>query len=152
MSTINERVPKALPVECNFFFNTGAPLVFTIEGHTYPYKHQADEVSRESDSRYAAFINYINTPIVFDAIDSETLGHPKVVTPPGVQIVEYLWDLGDGTVGQGPLVTHTYTIAGVETSVVLHVIDTRGFTYSCRKPLNLVYALEGSQGSNKLIS
>ena len=49
--------------------------------------------------------------------------------PTGRSIVEYLWDLGDGTAPfvAGPAVAHQYPVAGTYT-VVLRVTDSAGRT------------------------
>jgi hypothetical protein len=150
MSIINEKVPKQLPVECNFWWEPGTPLNFVVGTSKYPYVHQEDEVSRPSDARYKVYTNTINTAITFDAKDSESLGHPKVVSPPGVEIIEYFWNFGDGVTGRGPVISHTYKIAGSETAVILAVTDSRGKRYTCRKPINLIFAFEGDISVGKI--
>lgn len=46
-------------------------------------------------------------------------------TDPDGLIVRYRWDFGDGTSGNGPLVTHTYTSDGVYLAT-LSVVDEKG--------------------------
>lgn len=150
MSIVNEFVPKPLPVEPNFWWEPGAALTFNIGASKYPYVHQVDEISRSSDARYKVYTNPINEAITFDATDSESLGHPKVVTPPGIFIIEYLWDFGDGTTGRGPIISHTYKVAGAETAITLTVTDSREKRYSCRKPINLIFATEGDVSVSKI--
>jgi len=54
--------------------------------------------------------------IIFDASSSYD---------PDGQIVEYLWDFGDGTKGTGAVTSHIYTSSG-EFTIVLTVVDDRG--------------------------
>lgn len=53
--------------------------------------------------------------------------------PDGI-ITEYEWDFGDGTSGEGPSVSHTYTAAGTRT-VVLRVTDDDGKTDTAIKTI-----------------
>lgn len=64
-------------------------------------------------------------------------GH--VTPPPGVTILEYLWDFGDGFVGHGPTVTHTYEVADPDTEISLTILDSLGREWSTSKALSLVF-------------
>jgi PKD repeat protein len=44
---------------------------------------------------------------------------------PGHKITDYAWNFGDGALGDGPLVSHTYTVAG-SYIVVLKITDDAG--------------------------
>lgn len=104
------------------------PLSYTVGGDTYPYSHQADNVSRASDSRYVAYTTPINTPLTFVA---------SATFAPGVTALEYRWDFGDGIIGYGPTVTHTYKVAASDTAVTLIVTDSLLNQTSRSKILNL---------------
>lgn len=103
-------------------------LSFTVGGNTYPYSTQADLVSRASDARYAAYTTSINTLLTFTS---------SVILVPGTSVVEYRWDFGDGEIGYGPTVTHTYQTAAPQTAAKLTVKDTLGQVASLSKILNL---------------
>jgi hypothetical protein len=160
MRTINESPEPQIPVRVEFSFTTVAPIVpFAVNGITYPYKHQADEEppnptkgGRTSDSRYVVETTGTNSPITFDAVDSESLGNPKVIIPTGVFVLEYLWKFGDGFEAKGPTVTHTYLVPDPFTTVKLHVTDSRGLRWSSSKTLNLTLAHEGHIAVNKIIA
>lgn len=149
MSVVNEIVPPRIPVFCNFWFEQTVPLTFSIGTSHFPYSGQQDtekseHIARASDARYKVYSNYINTNIQFDAIDSKSEGHPKVIVPQGVSIVNYLWHFGDGTTARGPVVSHDFKVPDPEISVALIVTDTRGLNFSCLHPLNLLFGESGT--------
>jgi len=63
----------------------------------------------------------------------------RVIPPPGVSILEYFWDFGDGHTGYGPTVTHTYEVADPDTEISLTVLDSLGREWSTSKTLSLVF-------------
>jgi hypothetical protein len=103
------------------------PLSFTFIG-TYPYSTQADTIVRASDSRYTAYTTPNNTLLTFTATAS---------IPAGLTAVEYKWNFGDGTVGYGNSVSHTYTISSPQTMATLVVTDNLGRQSSIGRLLNL---------------
>ncbi|HDI23872.1 MAG TPA: PKD domain-containing protein, partial [Thermoplasmatales archaeon] len=58
----------------------------------------------------------VNSSITFDASQSYD---------PDGEIVEYIWDFGDGSIGKGKVVTHSYSSPG-DYTVTLTVRDERG--------------------------
>ncbi len=70
-------------------------------------------------------------------VAERTKGH--VTPPPGVTILEYFWDFGDGFVGHGPTVTHTYEVADLDTEISLTILDSLGREWSTSKALGLVF-------------
>lgn len=150
-ASISQFAKPTVPTLCNFWWNAdGPPISFTIGGETYPYQHQADGHTRSSDSRYEILSTPLYISIAFDATDSEKLGHPKVITPPEVTVLQYLWNFGDGTIGYGPQPAHTYTAASPDTTVALTVTDSRGLQTSCAKPLNLIFLQLAAQIAYKI--
>jgi hypothetical protein len=135
--TVNDFSPPELAVEVNFWWDENGPVEsYTFDGDSYPY------ISPEPASRYIMHTTYIQEPVHFYAIldpkqAEEELKHPRVVTPAGVGIVQYLWDFGDGTTGDGPFATHEYKVLEPGIEVKLTVVDTRGLTWSAAKPMNL---------------
>src|ERR1017187_918179 len=128
--TVNEPVEPILPVEVNFWWEENGPVeAYTFDGDSYPYTHP------EPASRYIMHTTYINELIAFFALEHE--GHPHVITPAGVEIVEYLWNFGDGFFGYGPFATHEYKVLEPGIEVKLTVVDTRGLEWSASKPMNL---------------
>jgi len=61
---------------------------------------------------------YVGDPVNFNGNGSRDLD-------PADSIASYAWDFGDGTVGSGPKVTHSYATAGAVTAT-LTVTDSRG--------------------------
>lgn len=159
MSKINDIRAPIAPVRVEFYWTwTGEIQPFTIEGVTYPYKHQADEEppfatkgGRSSDTRYKVLTSALNSPLLFDAVDKEVAGHPKVITPEGIFIVDYLWRFGDGTEAKGSTVNHTYIVPNPLTRVSLVVTDSRGIRWSAAKSLNLVSAAEARIVTDRVI-
>jgi hypothetical protein len=103
-------------------------ITYTIGGNTYPPTRQADNVVRASDSRYQAFYTTTNAPLTFTA---------TVVAPTSVP-TEYRWNFGDGSIGYGQTVTHTYTAGAPQTQVTLAVTLSDGSVLSRSRTLNLV--------------
>lgn len=113
-------------------------LSWTVNGNQYPYSRQVDNVDRSAqvgslDSRYAAYTTPNNILLTFTA---------AVVLDAGVQVAEYRWDFGDGTIGFGASVGHTYKVSAPETRTSLTVIDTNRVVTSCSKIMNLRFADE----------
>ena len=69
------------------------------------------------------YLGVVGEPIEFDGTGSISEGGT---------IVFYEWEFGDGTKGQGPMPTHTYTLAGSYT-VTLVVTDDSNLSSSCRE-------------------
>lgn len=159
MSILNEVIPKVAPVRVAFWWTWATEIVpFHVEGIVYPYKHQADEEppfatkgGRPSDIRYQVLTAAINSPLTFDAVDHEGLEHPKVLTPEGVFIIDYLWRFGNGTEAKGPTVNHTYIVPNRLTTVDLIVTDSRGLRWSAAKSVNLIEAAEARIVTNRVI-
>lgn len=139
MSVLQNPPVPPLPVICDFFFEqTGPPGTATYDGDTYPYPPLPSD--KGSDFRYA----WGTTP-VFLAVEFFGIAHtvegkvqPHVIPPPGISILEYFWDFGDGHTGYGPIVTHTYEVPDPTTSISLTVIDSIGRAFSTSKALDLV--------------
>lgn len=76
--------------------------------------------------------------IVFDCIDSNNLGLPTLTVPPGITVVLYQWNFGNGLTGFGPYASTTYTYAApvpsAQCSLTVH--DSLGRSFSCAKRLN----------------
>ena len=139
MSILQEPPSPPLSVICDFFFEQKGPAgIATYDGDTYPYPPLPSD--KESDYRYG----WGTTPI-FLAVEFFGTAHivegktePHVITPPGVSILEYFWDFGDGHTGHGPIVTHTYDIPDPNTTISLTVLDSLGREFSTSKALSLV--------------
>lgn len=88
---------------------------------------------------YQSYVVPLGQPVVFDALDSFVLGIPKVITPTGISVVEYLWDLGNGTTGSGPSISTTYnlTVQAPDQTVKLTTIDSLGREVTTSHPIEL---------------
>ncbi len=76
----------------------------------------------------------VGDEIVFDASDSKD---------PDGQIIEYLWDFGDGSPSEsGPTVIHVYSAVGTYT-VKLTVTDDQGLASSLEKSIEVVESQSG---------
>lgn len=62
----------------------------------------------------------------------------RVTAPPGIEVLEYFWDFGDGLTGHGPIVTHTYEVPDPTTSISLTILDSFGREFSTSKALSLL--------------
>lgn len=103
-------------------------LAFSIGGNSYPPLHQVDAVTRASDSRYASFTTGTNTLLTFTTTS---------VLPPGLAIIEYRWDFGDGVIGYGSSVVHMYIAANSNAQVGLNVLMNNGKRFTRHRALNL---------------
>jgi PKD repeat protein len=74
-------------------------------GKTGLRSHTVEALNRPpvADFRPSVYTTPVNQPVRFDASDSYD---------PDGEIVDYLWDFGDGEVGEGVTVQHAYTTAG----------------------------------------
>jgi hypothetical protein len=131
MSIVNDKIQNSPAVIVNFgWANSGVITYlsnFVENGVTYP----------PSGSQYEAFATPINVATTFYATDSASLGLPTVITPTGQTIIQYRWIFGDGTVGFGPTVSHTYSVVVPGISVALQVTVASGKQYSRSQTLNL---------------
>ncbi len=141
MASIINRPPRpALPVTVDFYFEqTGPPGIATYDGDTYPYSPLPSD--KGDDYRYAWGTTPVFLAVEFHAepvvVEGKKQAH--VQPPPGVTILEYFWDFGDGHVGHGPTVTHTYEVADPDTAISLTVLDSLGREWSTSKALSLVF-------------
>lgn len=108
---------------------TSGVLTYTIGGTTYPYSTQADNISRPSDTRYVASTTPLNTALTFTA----------AISAGADVITEYKWDFGDGSIGYGQSIQHTYRTAVEQRAVKLTATDARGRRYVRSKKLNLTF-------------
>lgn len=140
MTTVNEFAEPILPVEVNFWWNENGPVeTYTFAGNKYPYTGPEPPPAGE---RYIMHTTKVKEPIEFRAIHRE--GHeieeetfPHVKPPKGVEVLDYIWDFGDGSEGYGPFVVHEYDVVQPGIEVKLTVIDSRGLIWSRSRPLNL---------------
>lgn len=131
---INTPHARPIPVVCNFWWEEAGPIgAFTYDGDSYPYPPLYP-----GDTRYLLQTTPIHIVITFDAIGQANSANPQVIPPPGVQILEYFWDFGDGTHDYGPVTKHVYRVADPNLSVTLTVVDSRNMRFSAAKPLNLI--------------
>lgn len=88
---------------------------------------------------YKTYVTALNQTTVFDATDSLSLGVPKTVVPPGIQVISYNWDFGNGQTGIGPTVqtSYNYVTPPPDTVVTLTIVDSLGRQYATKHPINL---------------
>jgi hypothetical protein len=85
----------------------GGALAYNFVGNSYP---------PSGDPRFAAYYTPIGQVITFTA-------HVLSVSDEA-PIVQYRWDLGDGTVKFGSEVSHTYVVPNPSTAAALEVTDS----------------------------
>jgi hypothetical protein len=81
----------------------GAPITFTFAGNSYP----------PVGARFAAYYTPVRQLVTFTA----------VVTAE-IPIIEYRWNMGDGTIKFGQTVGHTYNVPNQSLTAKLEVKDT----------------------------
>ena len=138
-SIVNQPPQPLLPVTVDFYFEqAGPPGTATYDGDIYPYPPLPGEAT---PSRYEWGTTPVFLAVEFHAepfvVEGKVREH--VVAPPGVTILGYFWDFGDGYVGYGPTVTHTYEVVDPDTEISLTVLDSLGREWSTSKALNLVF-------------
>jgi hypothetical protein len=135
MSRLQEPPAPPFPVICDFYFaQIGPPGSATYDGDIYPYSPLPSD--KGDDYRYAWGTTPIFLAVEFFGTAHE--GHEHVIAPPGVSVLEYFWDFGDGHTGYGPIVTHTYEVPDPNTAISLTVLDSLGREFSTSKALNLI--------------
>lgn len=98
------KFPEPLPT-VNFTWSPiGAALTFNFAGNSYP----------PAGTRFEAFFTPTNQLITFVAVTTVAAGVP---------IIEYRWDLGDGTIKYGSTVGHTYNVPNQSLTAKLEVTD-----------------------------
>ena len=77
--------------------------------------------------------------ITFDAVDSQNLGLPKIITAPDAPIISYRWNFGNGQTGFGSTSTteYVYSTAPPSIQATLTVVDALNRTYATSHPLNI---------------
>lgn len=83
----------------------GAAVTFNFAGNSYP----------PAGPRFEAFYTPVNQLVTFVA---------AVTVSAGINIIEYRWDLGDGTIKYGSTVGHTYNVPNPSLTAKLEVLDS----------------------------
>lgn len=105
-TTINTQATNLPLPKVNFTWDpVGAAVTYSFAGNNYP----------PAGARFEAFYTPINQLITFTA---------QVTPATGTSIVQYRWELGDGTVKYGSIVGHTYIVPNPSLSAKLEVIDS----------------------------
>lgn len=106
MSSINDSVATLPPPTANFTWSpVGASVTFNFAGNSYP----------PAGARFDAFYTPVNQIVTFVG----------TATPAsGTAIVQYKWDLGDGTILYGSTVAHTYSVPNPSLAAKLEVTDS----------------------------
>lgn len=100
-----QRATPAMPRPDFSWTPIGAPLTFSFAGNSYP----------PAGARFAAFYTPVNQLITFVADVTVEAGYP---------VIEYRWDLGDGTIKFGSTVGHTYSVPNQSLTAKLEVRDS----------------------------
>lgn len=77
----------------------------------------------------------VNSHQVFSGVNLTFTG--QVTVPPGVFIVEYYWNFGDGSEAYGVNTSHTYNVGAAETRVSFCITDNFKRQICSGKLLNL---------------
>ena len=135
MTTINQPWSPTPAVICDFgwYSTLGASLfsygIYITNGHQYPPYAVTPPYS--TDPRYQIYETPTNVAVTFDAGTSIVigLGLPYCIVPPGLSIVSYEWDLGNGNFATGPTVSgivYSQQTAPPDTHVTLTIVDSLG--------------------------
>lgn len=84
----------------------GAAVTFSFAGNSYPPAGMGD--------RAAAFYTPVNQLVTFTA---------EIDNAPEIPVIEYRWDLGDGTIKYGATVGHIYNVPNPSLTAKLEVKD-----------------------------
>lgn len=120
-------------------------LIYDVDGNTYP-------PPGDSNPEAVDYVCEIGQSVTFDCYDTQTLGLPKLIIPAGIQIVEYAWDLGNGQLGQGPLVTTTFLQLTPDAAVTLTVTDSLNRRVSTTRRLNFINQIPISGETGQSVS
>jgi len=119
----------------NGFFVLGVFLCLVLVGCT----RTTGNLPPVAEFRLSAETVAVFQPVEFDASSS---------SDPDGEIVEFLWDFGDGNTAQGVVVSHVYTAPG-EYTVTLTVRDDQGATATAREKITVV---EGEEPAPPLVA
>lgn len=108
----------------------------THAGNTYPWgvNLPSSGAPDQPDQNYTS----TNTELTFTATIT---GLESNLT-----ILEYIWRFGDGTIGYGPVTTHTYKAVSASTRVALQVTDSLRRKFYTGRMMNLSPADPVSMG------
>lgn len=110
-------------------------LSYSYSGNVYPPPNAGRTWPNPNTVDY---VTQINTGVTFDCLDSPGLGLPKLIVPSGITIVNYSWNLGNGQIAQGPIVSTTYTQRTPDGACTLSVTDNLGRVTSTTRRLNFI--------------
>jgi hypothetical protein len=143
--------PYAFPpsVICNFgwYNSSGAifgTLSYSVAGNTYPPVNAQGQYSNPKDIDY---ITNIGEEVTFNALNSLNIvttlngtNYPldSCIVPPGIQIIDYSWDFGNGQRAHGPVVSTSYTQPTPDGACTLTITDSLGRVTSTTRRLNFV--------------
>lgn len=112
-------------------------LIYDVAGNTYPPPPEND-VRSDYNTVIADYITEVNNEVIFDCLDSLSLGLPHLIVPNGVNVIEYAWDFGTGFTALGPVVSTTYTQPTPDGACTLTITDNLGRVTRTTKRLNFV--------------
>lgn len=112
------KLPDALPRVDFTWSPVGAAITYTFGANTYP----------PAGTRFEAFYTPVNQLLTFVA---------TATPPPGINIIEYRWDLGDGNVKYGQTIGHTYNVPNQSLTCKLQVTDSLNRTVYLAKVMQL---------------
>lgn len=111
-------------------------LSYSVAGNVYP--PTTDVYYSGDHSRYQAPATPLGSVVFFDAVNS--IGFSNVVQtiiPPGVTVVFYQWDFGNGLTAIGAVASTTYVVGAPDVSTKLTIIDSLGRSRSVFHNMNL---------------
>lgn len=100
-----QRVLPAMPRPDFTWSPIGAAVTFSIAGNAYP----------PAGARFAAYYTPVNQLVTFVADVKVDSNYP---------IMEYRWDMGDGTTKFGQTIGHTYSVPNPSLTCKLEVKDS----------------------------
>lgn len=131
MTTIHDvKVQPSKPVITFDWTPKSVSFVHTHAGNTYPWAVNlpAAGAPDQPDTLYTS----TNQALTFTAtVNNLDLGN---------SVIEYLWRFGDGAIGYGAVVTHTYKAWSASTRVHLQVTDSFRRKFHAGQQMNLVPA------------
>lgn len=132
---------------------TSGGVTYSTQYSTYTSVTVTDGTETATSVTPSLFLVPLDQDVVFDAIDADNIGVPKVLVPnSNIEIVSYTWDLGNGIIAQAPTVTTIYNYPEVppDLAVTLTIVDSLGRQYQTTKQISIA-PVELSGGAANLI-
>lgn len=143
MEIINSHGKKKSNCQVSFTIDPadlGSIVSFTYGGNSYVYREGTSDpghVQQNAFNEYPSDTGDIRY-VAHHILTNSEINILASIIPADSPVVEYKWDFGDGVIGYGPNVTHTYITPSPETSITLTATLADGRKFYSNQVVNLI--------------